>query len=93
MSDQIRIYRPSNGTECDSFMDRFCFQCAKANFDEESDRQPCQIVGRVLGGIAGDDPDEWRYLQDGSPTCTAFKHEDDNNPDTYRCPETPDMFL
>lgn len=84
-------YRPSNGTEGDCFMSKWCSQCAMHDF-EDMEKEPCDILGRSLAFSIDDDayPDEWTYNDNGEPICTAFKYEIDE--ENYRCEETIDMF-
>ncbi len=61
-------YRPSNGSEGDSFMAMFCERCSK-----DSEENPCDILGRSMC-FSEEDPEyptEWTYSEDG-PVCTAF---------------------
>lgn len=64
----ITKYRPSNGTEGESFMEDFCYRCAK-----DSERKPCAILGRALcfGENDPDYPTEW-IEEGGEAKCTAF---------------------
>lgn len=85
-------YRPSNGSEGDWFMGKFCHQCARANLDEDSGKPPCVILGLMLGyGI--DDPQYPKEIiqDENGPRCTAFVHEDEELP-APRCEDTIDMF-
>lgn len=72
-------YRPSNGSEGDWFMGKFCERCTR---DADEDK-PCMIQGNALAfGI--DDPDypkEWVIGPQG-PTCTAFTTEPVSEPNT-----------
>lgn len=84
-------YRPSNGTEGDIFMGKWCAECACHSFDEDSEVL-CPILGNVMA-FSVDDPEypsEWTYNDKGDPICTAFKYEGDE--ETYRCEHTIDMF-
>ncbi len=82
----VELYRPSNGTEGDIFMDHYCHLCARLDVDGE----PCPILGASLSMYPDEDgyPREWRYI-DGQPTCVLFCNE---LPTVPRCPETVDMF-
>jgi hypothetical protein len=61
-----RKYRPSNGTEGDMFMARWCFKCERERrvldgIDDPS--EGCEILARTLA-VPEDDPDfpaEWTY--------------------------------
>lgn len=82
-------YSPSNGTEGEIFMARFCYQCMhQGAWDEDDDSEPCEILFQSMAGDEG--PEEWIIATDG-PTCTAFQHNDDS-PIQYRCEKTEDMF-
>jgi hypothetical protein len=73
-----RPYRPSNGTEGEIFMSRWCFKCIKES--------GCTIL---TGALAGKTPKQWRKGQAGS-RCTSF--QDQRRETTYRCKKTPDLF-
>lgn len=70
-------YQPSNGSEGEYFMARWCNHCARdeafqANPDEADG---CEIAGMTMC-LHVDNPSypkEWRYADDGQPQCTAFK--------------------
>lgn len=71
-----RKYRPSNGTEGEMFMERFCYQCVHEEYGES---ELCDILTRTMIYDVEDDkyPDEWVYGDDG-PVCTAFVKEGKN---------------
>ena len=73
-----RSYRPSNGTEGSMFMDRFCYQCTKDNFDEKTFTGGCDIIVLTMGYDTDDSeyPKEWVYDEDGQPICTAFDQKE-----------------
>ena len=56
-------YMPSNGTEGDIFMERWCERCVK-----NSAPRGCGIIGRSMAGIQ---PPQW-VKDEGGPRCTAF---------------------
>lgn len=58
-------YRPSNGTEGDIFMSRWCRRCTK---DSEVLKIYCPILN---GALCGEQPKEWQYMNN-KPLCTAF---------------------
>jgi hypothetical protein len=64
-------YRPSNGTEGESFMGQWCSRCRK-----DSEEKPCPIIGWTMA-VDVDDPNypkEW--VQDAKgPRCTAFSSD------------------
>jgi len=83
-------YRPSNGEEGRSFMQRFCNHCAE-------DQTVCEILTTaILFDIDQKDyPKEWKYDGDGRPTCTAFcarRTATEEEPDQERCKHTLDLF-
>lgn len=65
---QTTPYRPSNGSEGEWFMSRWCDRCVK-----DTNSRPCRILGRTLAFEIGDKhyPREWVQDDDG-PRCTAF---------------------
>ena len=81
MNVTIKLYRPSNGTEGESFHAHWCERCArdlwangtKATYDECEPHEVCAIIGNTLAFdiYHPDYSKEWRYV-DGVPTCTAF---------------------
>lgn len=88
---EMKPYRPSNGTEGDIFMSRFCFECTRCNMEEDAAGPPCGILGRALGYSLGDPeyPAEW-IQDDHGPRCTALTTAPEE--ETYRCEDTLDMF-
>lgn len=81
VSAEIKVlyhrYRPSNGTEGEIFMERFCFRCTKFPDDPMAPDQ-CEILGNSFCYEIDDPkyPKEWiandaSGLQD--PRCTAFQ--------------------
>jgi len=74
-SDRIP-YRPSNGTEGDIFMSRWCAQCKadQARREGDEDDDGCLIVVMTMAvDIAEPDyPKEWRSDGPSGPRCTAF---------------------
>ncbi len=74
-----RPYRPSNGTEGDSFMSVWCSRCERDRAHRE-DREAggCKIIlmTMALGIDHPDYPAEWIISPDhGLPICTAFTTE------------------
>lgn len=67
-------YRPSNGTEGEMFMDRWCHQCKR----DADDANPCELPGLAMLFDLGDPdyPKEWQYSPDGQPKCTAFERRE-----------------
>lgn len=66
-------YRPSNGTEGEMFMERFCDRCA---IDGEHP-QGCEILAASFAFDPRDEryPKEWVRGADGWGTCTAFNEK------------------
>jgi len=71
-------YRPSNGSEGDAFMARWCFKCIKES--------GCSIL---MGAMAGKSPKQWVQDESG-PKCTSF--QDHRRETSYRCRRTQDLF-
>ncbi len=70
LKDRARTaYRPSNGTEGEMFMERWCHECLK-----EPD---CDIPSLAMLFDIEDleYPGEWQYGANGQPKCTAFERE------------------
>lgn len=65
---QATPYRPSNGSEGEWFMSRWCERCVK-----DMPSKPCRIIGRTMALSVGEKgyPREWIEDDDG-PRCTAF---------------------
>ena len=85
-------YRPSNGTEGEMFMGKWCGKCERERAFAEDGADPCQILGAVIG-YSVDDPEypgEWVHDESG-PRCTAFVPEGEQIP-VPRCDHTNDMF-
>lgn len=74
MTRAAKPYRPANGTEGDDFHSEWCANCQCDDLDDDSDGQPCPILGMALGTDIGEDgyPPEWIYDPEGEPVCTAF---------------------
>ncbi|NDV53859.1 hypothetical protein [Salipiger sp. PrR003] len=82
-----RPYRPSNGTEGDTFMAGWCANCALADYEGDG----CTIQLRALAHSIDEPeyPADWNHTNGGEPQCTAFRTEAESEP---RCRETLDMF-
>lgn len=67
-------YRPSNGTEGEWFMERWCYSCM------DLDGFACPIIAATLGVRPGDEgyPDEWRQDGPAGPRCTAYRENPDD---------------
>lgn len=72
-------YCPSNGTEGESFIERFCGACERDARYRETDegRDGCPILAASLlfGRNEPGFPKEWTIDEQGEPTCTAFEPE------------------
>lgn len=75
--DLRRPYRPSNGTEGEIFMGKWCASCALDCYGKgylENEGEPnCEILADAL---AGGNPREWISDARG-PRCTAFRLDGD----------------
>lgn len=87
----VNKYRPSNGTDGECFMEKWCYQCALCNIGDE-DKEPCAILGNALFHSIDDKnyPEEWQYNAVGEPVCTKFTTL--TAEDGYKCPDTIDLF-
>lgn len=73
-----RPYQPSNGTEGEAFMERFCYRCKRdLEFQLDQNAEGCPIIVASMAFDPGEDgyPPEW--IQDtgdglSNPRCTAF---------------------
>jgi hypothetical protein len=63
---KVKKYRPSNATEGDSFVSRFCSECVLFAHCE------IPLLTHVLGVEDDAYPEEWRYDASDRPVCTAF---------------------
>ena len=70
----MKLYRPSNGTEGDLFMARWCRLCKK-----DHPTEGCEILMRSMLHWKDEPgyPTEWRYRKEKDqtehPVCTAFE--------------------
>ena len=75
-------YTPSNGTDGEIFMERFCFHCKHDEFFRDEGGESCEII---LRSLCEEPTPEWIIDEDGLPTCTKFLDEEDEeieiNPD------------
>lgn len=83
-------YRPSNGTEGDIFMCKFCYQCIYDNNDDVL----CDLIMASMEFDVNEKgyPEEWTYDEQGKPTCTKFKYWNwgrDDNGYWIKPPEPP----
>lgn len=72
---EVRSYRPSNGTEGEAFMQRFCARCV-CEPDDIEQHDGCPIIAATMA-LSRDDPEypkEWvQRVDNGHHTCTAFE--------------------
>jgi hypothetical protein len=92
-------YRPSNGTEGDGFISKWCGKCARdkslsedVDFDECEEGECCDIVTMTFMYGVNDPkyPKEWICGKNG-PCCMAFVPKGEAIPQK-RCVHTVDMF-
>ena len=67
-----RLYRPSNGTEGEIFMSRFCDRCKHCETIDAKDL--CDIIMRSMVFETDDKeyPQELKFDSEGRPMCTEF---------------------
>jgi hypothetical protein len=71
---ELKLYQPSNGTEGDYFMEKYCDNCYhESGRGNESPEGSCPILISTMFYDIKDDkyPNQWRYV-DGKETCIAF---------------------
>lgn len=88
-----KLYRPSNGTEGEHFMDKHCMNCIHCDPNPDGKKQ-CDILFRALSFDTNEKeyPVEWTYDSEGKPTCTNWRKWDwgnDGNPDDPENPKAP----
>lgn len=69
-----KLYTPSNGSEGDVFMARWCERCAKDGFTEEHPENGCKIIVESMCGM---EPPQWVIDAKGWPMCAEFKEAPD----------------
>lgn len=96
MRNNNKKYCPSNGTEGEYFMEKFCYQCIHDKFCHTADHNDkmCDLIANAMAFDVNDDrfPREWTYDESGEPTCTAWKKWDwgnDGDPDDPENPKAP----
>lgn len=79
MTEEAKLYQPSNSTDGFWFMSQLCDRCVKMPHDHDAKNQ-CMIFLRTQAYNTKDPeyPREWRYV-DGKPVCTAFKDREEFN--------------
>lgn len=91
-----RKYRPSNGTEGDCFIEKYCMNCLHCDPNPDGDKQ-CMILCNTMEYDIDDEeyPSEWTYDEDNNPICTKWqkwdwgKYGDPDNPDNPLAPPPP----
>lgn len=81
-ADGLYPYRPSNGTEGEMFMERFCYRCKREQPYLKSDQIGCGILTQTMIHYTTDPeyPTEWVSDDDCglvNPRCTAFEEVTD----------------
>lgn len=78
-TNEVKKYRPSNGTEGELFQEAFCNRCTKdkAVRENEDFENGCKILAKTMSLDTDDKdfPTEWTYDKDGNPICTAFEND------------------
>lgn len=89
----MKSYRPSNGTEGMSFIERQCGDCVHDKEQRETGENGCSIIAAAMAFDIEDAeyPKEWVIDKDYGPMCTNYCYEK-NLPKTERCKNTDDMF-
>ena len=89
-------YCPSNGTEGDYFMAKFCDRCIHEKFSHTQNHRDkqCDILSRSMIYDRKDKefPKEWQYGENDNPLCTAWVKWDwknDGDPDDPDNPKAP----
>jgi hypothetical protein len=67
-------FMPHNGTEGELFMEQYCFKCAHDPFSK-SDDFDAPSCGLIMQSLGDQQPEEWRYDDEGYPICYKFRHE------------------
>ena len=72
-------YRPSNGSEGEMFMGRWCVKCSEDELNDETGEGGCKIIADAFCYSLTDEnyPAEWQYGEDGQPLCSAFQMRDE----------------
>ena len=69
-----RLFRPSNGSEGDGFIEHWCERCKRdAAYRNDWFEDGCPILA---GAFATGGAPEWQYDASGEPICTAFAQMD-----------------
>lgn len=89
----MKKYQPSNGTEGEYFIDKFCMNCIHCDPDPNGKKQ-CDILCATFVYSVKDSeyPKEWVYNENDEPVCTAWVKWDwgnDGDPDNPQNPKAP----
>lgn len=99
MTDTVKKYQPSNGTEGECFFAGWCCHCARdkamregCDIDECDDNEKCEIIANTMVYKPSDPeyPSEWCYDEKGVPCCTAFIESGEGIPE--RDTHTMELF-
>ncbi len=76
----MKLYQPSNGTEGDWFISKWCGSCVKNPKSMDAINQ-CDILCMTMVCNIDDSeyPRQWVYSEDDEPMCTAYKNRDEYN--------------
>lgn len=71
-------YRPSNGSEGQMFMKRWCEKCKRDQAYQEGTGDSCAIIANAMAYDVDSPyyPSEWRYDNEGQPMCSAFEEKE-----------------
>ena len=69
-----KLFRPSNGTEGEMFMEQYCYSCIH---DKYPDEPYCDIIADTYNYSLSHPmyPKEWVFGEDGYPECTKFESD------------------
>jgi hypothetical protein len=87
----MKKYRPSNGSEGDWFINKYCMNCTN---QKPTGNYTCKILCDTLCYNTSEPeyPAEWIYDERNEPKCTAFVKWDwdnDGDPDDPNNPKAP----
>ena len=85
-------FKPSNGTEGEIWMEKFCYQCIHERWShhQNEDGGKCEIL---TNGLIGEQPKEWMFSENGWPVCTEWKFFDwGNDKDGFNEPPPPEPY-
>jgi hypothetical protein len=89
----MRKYKPSNGTEGEWFIDKYCMNCFHCDPDPRGKKQCMLLCASMCYDVNEPEyPKEWIYDDENKPTCTKWQKWDwdtDGNPDDPDNPNAP----